>query len=133
MEQVPKCPSVAVWAPSAASAASQSGHGLLRHSTEDKQPRRACLAQYLLKKESLFEAQVSQLQEEVKALREAFSTAAPSQPVARKMPVPKRQPVMVEQSHGPPPKKSKAASKAANVTKLIIVKIKGSESGSESG
>ena len=79
---------------------------------------------YLLKKESLFEAQISQLQEEVKALREAFSTAAPSQPVAKKMPVPKRQPVMVEQSHGPPPKKSKAASKAANVTKLIIVKTK---------
>ena len=79
---------------------------------------------YLLKKESLFEAQISQLQEEVKALREAFSIAAPSQPVAKKMPVPRRQPVMVEQSHGPPPKKSKAASKAANVTKLIIVKTK---------
>ena len=42
MEQVLNCPSVAVWAPSAASAASQSGHGLLRHSTEDKQPRKAC-------------------------------------------------------------------------------------------
>ena len=44
---------------------------------------------YLLKKDSLFEAQISQLQEEAQALREAFSIAAPSQPVAKKMPVPK--------------------------------------------
>ena len=75
---------------------------------------------YLLKKESLFEAQISQLQEEVKSLREAFSTAVPSQPAAKKMP---RQP------DGPPPKKAKAAAKteakAVSQPKTIIVKFKG--------
>ena len=75
---------------------------------------------YLLKKESLFEAQISQLQEEVKSLREAFSTAAPSQPAAKKMP---RQP------DGPPPKKAKAAAKAeakaVSQPKTIILKCKG--------
>ena len=76
----------------------------------------------LLKKESLFEAQISQLQEEVKALREAFSTAAPSQPAAKKMP---RQP------DGPPLKKAKAKAaakaeaKAVSQPKTIIVKCKG--------
>ena len=76
--------------------------------------------EYSLKKEWLFQAQISQLQEGVKALREAFSTAAPSQPVAKKMPVPKRQPVMV----GPPPKRAKAATKAASGAKIIIAKSK---------
>ena len=77
---------------------------------------------YLLKKESLFEAQIGQLQEEVKSLREAFSTAAPSQPAAKKMP---RQP------DGPPLKKAKAKAaakaeaKAVSQPKTIIVKCNG--------
>ncbi len=53
--------------------------------------------EYLLKKVSLFEARISQLQEEVKALREAFRKGVPSAPVAKKMPVPKS---------GPPSKKA---------------------------
>ena len=73
--------------------------------------------EYLLKKDSKFEARISQLQEEVKALREAFSNTAQSQPAAKKMP---KQPVML----GPPPKKAKAATKAASVTKIIVVKSK---------
>ena len=72
--------------------------------------------EYLLKKDSKFEKRITQLEAEVQALREAFSNTAPSQPVAKKMPVSKML--------GPPPKKSKAASKATNVTKVIIVKTK---------
>ena len=75
--------------------------------------------EYFLKRESLFEARISQLQEEVKSLREASSTAAPSQPAAKKMP---RQP------DGPPPKKAKAAAKAeakaVSQPKIIVVKTK---------
>ena len=92
-----------------------------RPQSKEKREQKEALAvrqrlKYLLKKESLFEAQISQLQEEVKALREAFSTAVPSQPAAKKMP---RQP------DGPPPKKAKAAAKAVSQPKTIIVKCKG--------
>ena len=76
--------------------------------------------EYLLKKDSKFEKRITQLEAEVQALREAFSNTAPSQPVAKKMPVSK----MV----GPPPKKAKAPTKAASGTKIIIVKSKATTS-----
>jgi hypothetical protein len=71
--------------------------------------------EYLLKKDSKFEARISQLEGEVKAVRESGQ----SQPAAKKTP---RQP------DGPPPKMAKAAAKAAtkvvSEAKIIIVKTK---------
>ena len=98
------------------------------------------------------EDKIEQLQKEMQALREQLQSAAPSKPVAKKMPtalkpvsaVPvatgviqtarfsaaclaktsaPRQPAM-EQAHEPPAKWAKAAAKAARVTKIIIVKVK---------
>ena len=71
--------------------------------------------EYLLKKDSKFEARISQLEEEVKALREFISNTDKSQPAAKKMP---------RQLAGPPPKKAKAEAKAVSGTKIIIVKSK---------
>ena len=71
--------------------------------------------EYLLKKDSKFEARISQLEEEVKALREFISNTDKSQPAAKKMP---------RQLAGPPPKKAKAEAKAVSGTKIIIVKNK---------
>jgi chromosome segregation ATPase len=72
--------------------------------------------EYLLKRDSQYEARISQLEGEVKAFRESGQ----SQPAAKKMP---RQP------DGPPPKKAKAAAKAeakaVSQPKTIIVKFKG--------
>ena len=72
--------------------------------------------EYLLKRDSQYEARISQLEGEVKAFRESGQ----SQPAAKKMP---RQP------DGPPPKKAKAAAKAeakaVSQPKTIIVKCKG--------
>ena len=74
--------------------------------------------QYLLQKDKKFEARISQLQEDVKALREAFSNTAQSQPATKKMP---RQPDGPPPK-GPRPKKAKAATKST--TKIIVVKCK---------
>jgi hypothetical protein len=72
--------------------------------------------EYLLKRESQYEARISQLKREIKA----FIESGQSQPAAKKMP---RQP------DGPTPKKAKAAAKAetkaVSQPKTFIVKFKG--------
>ena len=72
--------------------------------------------EYLLKRDSQYEARISQLEGEVKAFRESGQ----SHSAAKTMP---RQP------DGPPPKKAKAAAKAeakaVSQPKTIILKCKG--------
>ena len=74
----------------------------------------------LFNKEAKFEARISQLEEEVKALKEAYCNTSQLQPVAKKMPA--KQQVMF----GPPPKKAKAETKAASRTRILVVKSKAS-------
>ena len=109
---------------------------------KEAQPLREHLrgaALIVLQIETQIEDKIEQLQKDTQALRELLSSAAQSQPVAKKMPKVSapRQPVdkmmpetsapsepVMEHSHGPLPKKSKAAAQAANVTKYVIVKNK---------